>query len=88
MSYGTVVKELARSLEGHIIAYDNLPNHGGCILYIDGPVRRIDIEIGALDQVWPRSHRSCATCWHLLATRLRALVWGCAKEVLPSSEGC
>jgi len=50
MSYGTVVKELARSLEDHIIAYDNLPNHGGCILYIDGPIRRIDIEIGALNQ--------------------------------------
>ncbi len=48
MSYGTVVKELARSLGKHIVAYDNLPDHGGCILYIDGPVRRIDIEIQAL----------------------------------------
>ena len=48
MSYGTVVKELARSLGKHIVAYDNLPDHGGCILYIDGPVRRVDIEIAAL----------------------------------------
>jgi len=50
MSYGTVVKELARSLGRQIIAFDNLPDHGGCILYIGGPVRRIDITIAALDE--------------------------------------
>lgn len=50
MSYGTVVKELARILGRQIIAYDNLPNHGGCILYISGPVKRIDIEVKALDE--------------------------------------
>jgi len=50
MSYGTVVKELARKLDRQIIAYDNLPQHGGCILYIDGPIRRIDIAIKALDE--------------------------------------
>jgi len=48
MSYGTVVNELARKLEHHIIAFDNLPDHGGCILYMDGPVKRVDIEIAAL----------------------------------------
>lgn len=50
MSYGTIVKELARALGKQIIAYDNLPNHGGCILYIDGPLRRIDVDIKALDE--------------------------------------
>lgn len=50
MSYGTIVNELARTLGRHIIAYDNLPDHGGCILYLDGPVKRIDISIGALEE--------------------------------------
>ena len=50
MSYGTVVNELARKLEHHIIAFDNLPDHGGCILYLDGPVKRIDIKIDALHE--------------------------------------
>lgn len=50
MSYGTIVKKLARALDGHIIAYGNLPSYGGCILYLDGPVKRIDVEIGALDR--------------------------------------
>jgi len=30
MSYGTLVNELARSLEGRIIVHDNLPHHGDC----------------------------------------------------------
>lgn len=50
MSYGTIVNELARTLGRHIIAYDNLPEHGGCILYLDGPVKRIDITIEALEE--------------------------------------
>src|SRR5690606_28356009 len=50
MSYGTVVKELARILGDRIIAYDNLPDHCGCILHISGPIKRIDIEIQALDE--------------------------------------
>lgn len=50
MSYGTVVKELARSLGRQIIAYDNLPDHGGCILHLGGPVRRIDITTAALEE--------------------------------------
>lgn len=50
MSYGTVVKELAQSLGRQIIAYDNLPDHGGCILYVGGPVRRIDITTAALEE--------------------------------------
>lgn len=49
MSYGTIVKELAGSLGRYIIAYDNLPDHGGCILYLDGSIKRIDISIEALD---------------------------------------
>ncbi|WP_442592890.1 hypothetical protein ACSBPU_15495 [Parapusillimonas sp. JC17] len=50
MSYGTIVNELARLLDIPIIAYDNIPHRGGCILYLDGPVRRIDIDTAALDQ--------------------------------------
>ena len=50
MSYSTIVKELARSLGAQIIAFDNLPDHGGCILYLAGPLRRIDISIEALDK--------------------------------------
>ena len=50
MSYGTIVTQLARTLGRQIVAYDNLPDHGGCILHVDGPVREIDIEIGALDE--------------------------------------
>lgn len=48
MSYGTIVHKLARALEGQIIAYSNLPHRGGCILYLSGPIKRIDIELGAL----------------------------------------
>lgn len=51
MSYGTIVAELARKLGKLIIAYDNLPDHGGCILHVrGGPVKRLDIEVAALDE--------------------------------------
>ena len=50
MSYGTIVKELARILGDRIIAYDNLPDHCGCILYVSGPVKRIEIEVLALEE--------------------------------------
>lgn|SRR5690606_10952834 len=50
MSYGTVVKELARILGKQILAYDNLPDRGGCILYVSGPIKRIEIEVRALDE--------------------------------------
>lgn len=32
------------------MSYDNLPEHGGCILYLDAPIKRINIEIAALDR--------------------------------------
>lgn len=50
MSYGTVVKDLARILGKQILAYDNLPDRGGCLLYVSGPIKRIDIEVRALDE--------------------------------------
>lgn len=50
MSYGQVVAELTKSLDTEIVGYDNMPDHGGCILYMKGPVRRIDITIEALDR--------------------------------------
>jgi len=49
MSYGQVVSELSKSLGSEIIGYDNLPEHGGCILYMKGPVKRFDITIEALE---------------------------------------
>jgi len=49
MSYGTIVRELAIQLDSHIVAYDNLPQRGGCILYLDGPPRRLEISRDALD---------------------------------------
>lgn len=48
MSYDKVAKELARTIEWRVVAYDNLPQHGGCVLYLEAPVKRINIEIGAL----------------------------------------
>ena len=50
MSYGQIVAALARSLGGQIIGYDNIPDRGGCILYMRGPVRRVDITSQALEQ--------------------------------------
>jgi len=50
MSYGTLVNQLEERLDNRIIAFDNLPGHGGCILYLEGPVKRIDIERGALER--------------------------------------
>ena len=50
MSYGTIVTQLARTLGRQIVAYDNLPDHGGCILHVEGPVKEIDIELSALDE--------------------------------------
>ena len=49
MSYGIIVRELASQLDNHIVAYDNLPQRGGCILYLDAPVRRLEITRQALD---------------------------------------
>jgi hypothetical protein len=50
MSYGTIVRELARSLGKQIIAYDNMPEHAGCILHMDGPLKRMEIGIDAMDK--------------------------------------
>lgn len=50
MSYDKVAKDLARSIQWRVIAYDNLPEHSGCILYLDAPIKRINIEIAALDR--------------------------------------
>lgn len=50
MSYDKVTRDLARTIEWRVIAYDNLPHYGGCILYLDAPVKRINIEISALDR--------------------------------------
>jgi len=50
MSYGQIVSALARSLgTTHIIGYDNMPDHGGCILYMRGSVKRVDITTQALE---------------------------------------
>lgn len=49
MSYGEFIKELPSSLKRQIIAYDNLPNHEGCILYFRGGPRRIDVDVHAFD---------------------------------------
>ena len=50
MSYGTIVQELASQLDSHIVAYDNLPQRGGCILYLNGPLRRVEVSRDALDR--------------------------------------
>lgn len=50
MSYGTIVKELAKQLDSHIVAYDNLPQRGGCILYLDSPMLRVEVTRDALDR--------------------------------------
>lgn len=50
MSYGSIVRELADQLDNHIVAYDNLPQRGGCILYLDAPMRRVEITRDALDR--------------------------------------
>lgn len=50
MSYDKVAKDLARSIQWRVIAHDDLPEHGGCILYLDAPIKRINIEIAALDR--------------------------------------
>ncbi len=49
MSYGIIVQELASQLDNHIVAYDNLPQRGGCILYFDAPMRRVEVSRDALD---------------------------------------
>ncbi|MFA7670420.1 MAG: hypothetical protein WCX93_13835 [Burkholderiaceae bacterium] len=49
MSYGQIVSALTRSLDARIIGYDNLPDHGGCILYGVGRVKRIDVTAQALE---------------------------------------
>ncbi|HWK69803.1 MAG TPA: hypothetical protein VNS29_03080 [Burkholderiaceae bacterium] len=49
MSYGKWVGSLPLPLKRHIIAYDNLPDHGGCKLYLRGGPRRIVLELCALD---------------------------------------
>ncbi|MDS1140748.1 hypothetical protein RE432_09890 [Pusillimonas sp. SM2304] len=49
MSYGKFVEELSRSLKHHILAYDNLPDHGGCILHLrEGPTR-VDVDVHVID---------------------------------------
>lgn len=50
MSYSTIVKELANQLDHYIIAFDNLPQRGGCILYLNGPLRRVEVRREALDR--------------------------------------
>jgi hypothetical protein len=34
MSYGRFVSELNKKAPGHVVAYDNKKEHGGCILYL------------------------------------------------------
>jgi hypothetical protein len=34
MSYGRFVSELNKRAQGHVVAYDNKKEHGGCILYL------------------------------------------------------
>lgn len=48
MSYGQIVTALTRSLGTQILGYDNMPDHGGCILYVRGPTKRIDITAQAM----------------------------------------
>ena len=44
MSYGKFVSELNRGIEGLVIAYDNKPEHGGCVLYLKDGQRKVIIE--------------------------------------------
>jgi len=49
MSYGEFVKDLPLTLRRHIIAYDNLPHHQGCILYFRGGPRRVELDARVFD---------------------------------------
>src|SRR5690606_30067709 len=53
MSYGKFVKELPASLKRHIVAYDNLPEHGGCILYFRSGPKRVDLDLCVLSHSAP-----------------------------------
>jgi len=44
MSYGKFVSELNRGIEGLVIAYDNKPERGGCVLYLKDGQRKVVIE--------------------------------------------
>lgn len=49
MSYTHFVRKVSKSLNGRIIAYDNLPDRGGCVLYLRGTIKSITIEAAAID---------------------------------------
>jgi hypothetical protein len=49
MSYGRFVSELNRGIEGLVIAYDNKPEHGGCVLYLKDEQRKVIIEADVIE---------------------------------------
>ncbi len=49
MSYGKLVGNFPIPLRREIIAYDNLPEHGGCILHLRGEPKRIDLDLCAVN---------------------------------------
>lgn len=52
MSYGKFVKDLPNSLKRKIIAYDNLPNHAGCVLFVQGGPKRVELDLKVLEHDW------------------------------------
>jgi hypothetical protein len=49
VSYTQFVKKVSKSLKGWIVAFDNMPDRAGCILYLKGSVRTIIIESAAIE---------------------------------------
>jgi aerobic-type carbon monoxide dehydrogenase small subunit (CoxS/CutS family) len=50
MSYGRFIDELCKGIEGRVVAYDNIKDHGGCVVYLRGkPLRTITVEAAAID---------------------------------------
>lgn len=49
MSYGKFVKDLPNVLRRQIIAYDNLPNHEGCVLFLRGGPKRVELDVRLFD---------------------------------------
>ena len=49
MSYGTFVKDLPAVIRREVIAYDNLPDRQGCVLYLRGGPRRIELDVRVFD---------------------------------------
>ncbi|TFL14244.1 hypothetical protein CSC67_08815 [Pusillimonas caeni] len=48
MSYGKFIGDLPKALKRYIIAYDNLPNHEGCLLYVRGS-RKVILDARVFD---------------------------------------